>query len=330
MKKKLLFLFAALLSTALFSQELQNSVNKINNDKIIIQTQLNERFVKYSKMDSSQKYYSTLADVKNNKEILFNKYTAPFEIQGKFHIPVQETNHGFYLTSDLKEYIFKDKNYKKVFPYCNGSAFVLDKDENYVLIDMKGNTVTDQVEFTTGRFGEGLAPVKLKDGRTGYMNPKGKLVLELNFDLKEDFNKTYATRFNNGYAIINDSKTNEYFVIDKKGKYIKTLDERPVSDVYCNLVTFCVPAEKDGLYAFGFMKTSGEIVFPAKYRFADGPRFFPNFKNGIIDNVYCKKINSNVSIELDGKVYEQEQYFKGKKVLVEDYFDNLEDYKIGK
>ncbi len=162
------------------------------------------------------------------------------------------------------------------------------------------------------------------------MNPKGKLVLELNFDLKEDFNKTYATRFNNGYAIINDSKTNEYFVIDKKGKYIKTLDERPVSDVYCNLVTFCVPAEKDGLYAFGFMKTSGEIVFPAKYRFADGPRFFPNFSNGRIDNVYCKKINSNVSIELDGKVYEQEQYFKGKKVLVEDYFDNLEDYKIGK
>jgi len=331
MKKKLLFtLFTVLLSAALFSQEIQNSADEINKGKIIGETQLNERYSVYYKLSSKEKFYTIIDDLKTKKEVKIKDYPQSFDLTNKFHIPIRGQNISFYLTSDFKKFLFKERGYKKVFPYCNGSAFVLDKDENYVLIDMKGNTVTDQVEFTTGRFGEGLAPVKLKDGRTGYMNPKGKLVLELNFDLKEDFNKTYATRFNNGYAIINDNKTNEYFVIDKNGKYVKKLDERPVSDVYCNLVTFCVPAEKDGLYAFGFMKTSGEIVFPAKYRFADGPRFFPNFKNGRIDNVYCKKINSNVSIELDGKVYEQEQYFKGKKVLVEDYFDNLEDYKIGK
>mgnify|MGYP002520797688 CR=1 FL=1 len=329
MKKKLLFLFAALLSTALFSQELQNSVNKINNDKIIIQTQLNERFVKYSKMDSSQKYYSTLADVKNNKEILFNKYTAPFEIQGKFHIPVQETNHGFYLTSDLKEYIFKDKNYKKVFPYCNGSAFVLDKDENYVLIDMKGNTVTDQVEFTTGRFGEGLAPVKLKDGRTGYMNPKGKLVLELDFNFKYNGNCYYATRFNNGYAIVNDGNDFDYSVIDKKGNRIKKINAKIYSDEFSGLVTFCVPAEREGLYAFGFMKTDGEVVFPPKYRFADGPRTFPSFMNGMTNHFYTK---DGIPVLMDkyGNVYNYDDYRAGITVYVEDYFDNLEDYKIEK
>ena len=329
MKKKLLFLFAALLSTTLFSQELQNSVNKINNDKIIIQTQLNERFVKYSKMDSSQKCYSTLADVKNNKEILFNKYTAPFEIQGKFHIPVQETNHGFYLTSDLKEYIFKDKNYKKVFPYCNGSAFVLDKDENYVLIDMKGNVITDQVAFTTGRFGEGLAPVKLKDGRTGYMNPKGKLVLELDFNFKYNGNCYYATRFNNGYAIVNDGNDFDYSVIDKKGNRIKKINAKIYSDEFSGLVTFCVPAEREGLYAFGFMKTDGEVVFPPKYRFADGPRTFPSFMNGMTNHFYTK---DGIPVLMDkyGNVYNYDDYRAGITVYVEGYFNNLEDYKIGK
>lgn len=329
MKKKILFLFAALLSTTLFSQELQNSVNKINNDKIIISTQLNERFFKYSKENQSGKSYITLADIKNNKEILFNKYVAPFEISGKFHIPIQENNHGFYLSSNLKEYLFINKNYKKTFPYCNGAAFVLDQNNNFLLIDMKGNVITDQVAFTTGIFGEGLAPVKLKDGKTGYMNPKGKLVLELNFDLKEDFNKTYATRFNNGYAIINDNKTNEYFVIDKKGKYIKKLDERPVSDVYCNIVTFVVPAEREGLYAFGFMKTDGNIVFPPKYRFANEIKRFPSFSNGRIDNIYCKKTKSNICIEPNGNAYKQEEYFKGEKILVETYFENLKEYEIG-
>ena len=330
MKKKLLFtLVTGLLSAALFSQEIQNSADEINKGKIIGETQLNERYSVYYKLSSKEKFYTIIDDLKTKKEVKIKDYPQSFDLTNKFHIPIRGQNISFYLTSDFKKFLFKERGYKKVFPYCNGSAFVLDKDENYVLIDMKGNTVTDQVEFTTGRFGEGLAPVKLKDGRTGYMNPKGKLVLELDFNFKYNVNCYYATRFNNGYAIVNDGNDFDYSLIDKKGNRIKKINAKIYSDEFSGLVTFCVPAEREGLYAFGFMKTDGEVVFPPKYRFADGPRTFPNFMNGMTNHFYTK---DGIPVLMDkyGNVYNYDDYRAGITVYVEDYFDNLEDYKIEK
>lgn len=69
------------------------------------------------------------------------------------------------------------------------------KDGKWGYIDKKGNVVIDFIYENAGDFSEGLAPVK-KDGKAGYINTKGEVVVDLKY------RNTYS--FSNGYGVIQD------------------------------------------------------------------------------------------------------------------------------
>lgn len=83
------------------------------------------------------------------------------------------------------------------------------KDGKWGYIDKKGNVVIDFIYEKANDFSEGLASVE-KDGKAGYINAKGEVVVDF------VYRSTYT--FSNGYGVIRDGTY--YGVIDKQGNTI--------------------------------------------------------------------------------------------------------------
>jgi hypothetical protein len=122
--------------------------------------------------------------------------------------PVKQNGKWGYI-NDLGQIIIKAK-YLVAQPFSEDIAFVRTT-KNLKAIDNLGNTI-----FTLpinsnfpGAYSEGLAPL-LIDGKYGFINTKGKTVIEPQFD--------FASPFSEGLALI--KKENLYGFIDKEGKII--------------------------------------------------------------------------------------------------------------
>ena len=84
------------------------------------------------------------------------------------------------------------------------------KDGKWGYIDKKGNIVIDCVYEKAQDFSEGLAVVK-KDGKCGYINNKGEVVIDFKYDSADNFSFGY------GIGYIGRSKN---IVVDKNGNEI--------------------------------------------------------------------------------------------------------------
>jgi hypothetical protein len=108
-------------------------------------------------------------------------------------------------------------------PFSEGLAVVgvsNGKGTKYGFIDKKGNYVIKPRFDGAGSFSEGLAEVKI-DGKWGYINKTGKMVIEPNSQFRKAFG------FSNGLAIVYISN-DDFAYIDKTGKYIwKPEDTKP-------------------------------------------------------------------------------------------------------
>lgn len=107
-----------------------------------------------------------------------------------------------------------------------------------------------------GGFHDGLALVK-KDGKYGYINTKGKLVIDAVYDYAEDFSEGRAIVGNSGYGASGDHV--QYGVIDKNGKTIVKLKY----DAIGNFSEGMAWVEKDGKY--GYVNKNGKVVVKVKY-----------------------------------------------------------------
>ncbi|ADV42656.1 WG repeat-containing protein [Bacteroides helcogenes] len=108
--------------------------------------------------------------------------------------------------------LFTLKQARYVYNYSEGLAIVEDDNERGWVIDKDGKKVFELPEgmsFETN-FVDGLAAVRNKDWKYGYVNKKGKNVINCQFDA--------ASFFLNGKAIVKSGDM--YGVIDKSGKYV--------------------------------------------------------------------------------------------------------------
>lgn len=107
--------------------------------------------------------------------------------------------------------VFKcDKSVKLVRNFKHGLAAFRNKDDRWGYLNTKGKIVINAQFYWADNFSEGLASVANKDDEYGYINKKGKIVINYQFNDAGDFS--------DGMAII--SNGDDYGYINKKGKYI--------------------------------------------------------------------------------------------------------------
>ena len=102
------------------------------------------------------------------------------------------------------------------FVFSEGIAYVQISENSGILLNKKFKIIKDdmpyKVESRQG-FSEGVLPVSL-NGKVGYINSKGELVIPLIFDFAEDFYNGYACVIYQGKDALLDKKGNIYFCED--------------------------------------------------------------------------------------------------------------------
>ena len=143
--------------------------------------------------------------------------------------------------------------------YHEGLAAVTDGDGKIGFIDEKGRFVIEPKYDKTGNYSEGLAFVSSKD-ETGYINKKGVLLFSTSPEKPYDFN--------DGMAIYNIDGS-EYGFIDKKGSITIPFQFDFARDFKEGLA--CV--KTGGKY--GFVNKKGEYVINPQFEYAS------SFSNGL-------------------------------------------------
>ncbi len=118
--------------------------------------------------------------------------------------------------------LISPQKFHSVSKFENGIAVVSIKDKNsnqiYGHIDTAGKYITlfSEKYEDAEQFSEGLATVS-KNGKWGYVNTKGTLVITIKY--------SFATAFNNGKAEVTliDGASTGIYEIDKNGKLLKKL-----------------------------------------------------------------------------------------------------------
>lgn len=201
------------------------------------------------------------------KEVLACVYFIidPFsEGLAAFH-PTQFSDGGYLNTQG--EVVIEPK-WRQALPFSHGVAKVTDNNTYWGLIDKEGSLVVQPVYRLIGDFKEGLARVYTKefsiynDGPiAGYMNPKGEIVIPLEFDGAQDFSEGYAAVMR-APSREEDTFRNpqKWAFIDKQGKPICGFDYDKVGSFSDGMAK--VHLETKG---YGFINTSGELVIPCQY-----------------------------------------------------------------
>lgn len=103
-----------------------------------------------------------------------------------------------------------DNNWKFDIRDFNEGLAAQSKDGKWGYINKAGDVVINYIYDSAGDFDGGVAVASSNDQRYGLIDKTGKAVVEFNYaDISE---------FSNGFALAKDSKTNKYGVIDKEGK----------------------------------------------------------------------------------------------------------------
>ena len=103
--------------------------------------------------------------------------------------------------------VLANTQYDQIFRY-NGDIIAVDRNVGYMIIDKSGSPLTGYLDFLPN-YSEGLAVTKV-DGKVGYADKTGKVVIEPKFDAGGNFSEGLA-------SVKVDDK---WGYIDKKGQYV--------------------------------------------------------------------------------------------------------------
>jgi hypothetical protein len=139
---------------------------------------------------------------------------------------------------------------------ATGGARISREDSLYpaCVIDKSGEIVINAKEngyMIVGGFHDGLARVK-KDGKYGYINTKGKLVIDAVYDVAGDFSDGRASVGKTGFGA--SGNHTQYGYIDKKGNTIVKLKYDSAESFSDGLAK----VGKDGKY--GYINKKGKVV----------------------------------------------------------------------
>ena len=137
------------------------------------------------------------------------------------------------------------------YPFVDGFALVSPLKDQYVLIDIEGKQLPIPAGYSPSTFAGGLAPVK-KDGKTGFIDKTGKLVVPAIYDewSLPDEGMHIATRQGKSFYIDSTGKVLSGDGYDDAGGFSEGLGCVKIGDKH------------------GYINKAGEVVIAPKYDFA--------------------------------------------------------------
>ena len=226
---------------------------------------------------------------------------------------------GLALVHQGEKQFFINKEGKEAFPYnydtglnfSEGLALVW-KDRKCGYIDTKGNEVIALTDKYYGSsFHDGLAAVRNDEGKYGFIDKKGELVIPMSFDTDEGGE---ASEFHEGYAVV--CKNEKYGYIDKSGKEVIPCNYSAAF----NFSEGMAVVMKEG--KFGFIDANGKEIIPCEYSYAnhfsegiavvqkDGKyQFIDKTGKVVLDNSYSGISNFQEGFSVVYKEGEKNEYF---------------------
>lgn len=190
----------------------------------------------------TEKAYSIASDFKEGRAVIANT-----DIDGN-------TNYGF-LNRWGKEVI--PLEYDHVENFEAGKSIVKMKDNKYALINLTGKVLMEFPYSFVGSYGEGLLAFrKDKDGKLGYVDEQGKIIIEPQFSDGQPFIE--------GRTIVSTSDNLEanYGLLDRQGKYI-------LKPIYSSLLNL-----NENRFAVGKALDPKRTYLGTKYAIADSNGHF--------------------------------------------------------
>ncbi len=206
------------------------------------------------------------------------KYFGGFH-EGLAYVPIKitrgnisETKYG-YINS--KGILIVKPIYNKVNDFKEGRAIVCRKDkygvEKWGVIDNTGKEITDFIYSNEpSAFYNGLSIIKNTDGKYGYLDRNGRVVIEPKY--------LFASSFTDGQAIVKEGENvNECLIkiIDSTGKFVKVIganDELDFTDdigivnaIFFNDLIVC----KNAQHKYGAIDKNGKIVIAFEFNYLE-------------------------------------------------------------
>lgn len=206
-----------------------------------------------------------------------------------------------------EKHFFINKEGKEAFPYnydyatyfSDGLA-VVGKGDKYGYIDTNGKEVISLTDKYIGEsFSDGLAAVWNDDGKYGFIDKKGDLLIPYTFEDHDGING--AGYFNEGLAIV--YKNDKPSCIDKNGNELSIGNYLFILNFHDGMAA----VNRDNKY--GFIDTSGKEVIPCAYEEAS------SFSEGY---AFVKKDGKYMQIDKSGKILNTFNY-----EYISDFHDGL-------
>ena len=181
------------------------------------------------------------------------------------HSKKNKTYFQFYRISDNKAKEIGDR-WDNAHMFSDGLAAVVQENKYIQFIDedMKVAFTLDKIE-TAGNFQDGLVRVENAEGKWGFANKDGKVVIKAEYDQVSDFN--------DGKAVVaelkgkeDEEKSNHFYIIDKKGEKLLDLKDKYSYVQNATEGYFKVQETHDDEIEYGFIDIEGEkIIKPKDY-----------------------------------------------------------------
>ncbi|AJA49357.1 hypothetical protein CPAST_c32910 [Clostridium pasteurianum DSM 525 = ATCC 6013] len=186
----------------------------------------NGKFIIDPKYDYIEKFSENIA-IANNKngyyafsdigKIIFQHeyYIGNFKEDRAVFVEIHDNNQWIYGYVDRNGRVIISAKYEVANEFNNSKAVVKLLKGPYEIIGISGDTIQSFKYPFVGNINEGLLPFKQEiDGKFGYINEKGEVVINPQFGSVE--------AFHNDVAVVNSSTDfeNKYGLIDKKGNFI--------------------------------------------------------------------------------------------------------------
>jgi hypothetical protein len=199
---------------------------------------------------------------KSGKVTMLPEFSSVFFSVDAFSEGLAVVSHNSYWPEQNSKVGYIDKEFELVIPmkfkyaspFSDGRAYVTDTNDTSYYIDRTGQKINYPPSGRWFLFVEGLATTEL-NGKEGYMNLEGEVVIKRRFD--------EAKRFSHGMAAVRVK--NKWGFIDKTGRVRIRPQFDEVEDFGPDGIAAVGKAVNDDVFKYGFINRQGQIVIGFKF-----------------------------------------------------------------